>query len=130
MIALLATRLVIGSAPDSNEILRIGGERPIACVRGRAGVVDIVQAFATHGEPVWFGRGGFCEVGAAGGKGYLPAVIINNQSPGAGVGNWAALALTTATAGLCSPLRGLIQEMTGDGGSASRRNLRVRSSGT
>ena len=56
--------------------------------------------------------------------------MINNQSPSSGVGNWHVSVVTTATAGLVSPLRGLNQLMFGDGGRELSLISMVRSSGT
>src|ERR1043166_8557676 len=56
--------------------------------------------------------------------------ITSSQSPSEGVGNWHVLVVTTATAGLFSPVRGLIQVTFGDGGKESSLISMVRSSGT
>src|SRR5438552_13462176 len=56
--------------------------------------------------------------------------MTSSQSPSDGVGNWQVLVVTTATAGLFSPVRGLIQVTLGDGGSESSLISMVRSSGT
>src|SRR3954469_1638585 len=59
----------------------------------------------------------------------LAEVISRIQSPSAGVGNWQVFAVTTATAGLFSPVFGLTHVICGDGGSASSFISMVRSSG-
>src|SRR5437016_1383008 len=56
--------------------------------------------------------------------------IIRIQSPSDGVGNWQVLVVTTATAGLFSPVRGLTQVTFGEGGKESSLISMVRSSGT
>src|SRR5687768_16493715 len=66
--------------------------------------------------------------GASAGGG--PVLIIKIQSPSSGVGNWQVSVVTTATAGLVSPLRGLNQLMFGDGGRELSLISMVRSSGT
>src|SRR5262245_16974184 len=51
------------------------------------------------------------------------------QSPSVGVGNWQVLEVTTATAGLFSPVRGLNHVMLGEGGRASSLISTVRTPG-
>src|SRR6266545_1583528 len=64
------------------------------------------------------------------GDSFLSIFMKRIQSPSEGVGNWQVVVVTTATAGLFSPVRGLTQVTLGEVGMLSSLTSTVRSSGT